>query len=216
MKIKYIIILFCMLLICGCQNVKNKDITLITSKLATDIKQANTYRTGYKYYLPVGVSVKEYTLYNEILETDEGTFYLYVDLISYFNNIRNTYEVNNDIYYSASLNYEDKYGYIEINLQENDQYLIEIMFNYAKIEVMVDYDDINLALSHAVSILRSVEYKDNVIANLLGEDILNYQEEVYNIFNTTSSDSNYLKYIEEDELKEQEQENEIKDTDLIN
>lgn len=216
MKIKYIIVIFCMLLICGCQNVKNKDIASIIDKLSSDIKQTNKYRTGYKYYLPTGVSVKEYSLYNDVLDSKEGTFYLYVDLISYSQKTTNTYETNKDSYYSTALNVGDKYGYLEINLQENDQYLIEIMFNYAKIEVMVDYDDINLALSHAVSILRSVEYNDNVIANLLGDDILNFQEEVYNIFNTTSSDSNYLKYVEEDELKEQEQENEIKDTDLIN
>lgn len=216
MKIKYVVIIFCMLLLCGCQNVQNKDIKTVTDKLATTIEKDNTYRTGYKYYLPSALNVKEYTLYNEILESENSTYYLYIDLISYFNKKQNTYEISDSAYYSATLNFDNKFGYIEINLQENDQYLIEIMFNYAKIEVMVDYDNINLALSYAVSILRSMEYNDSVIANLLGDDVLNYQEEVYNIFNTTSSDSNYLKFQEEDELLEQEKENEIKDTDLIN
>ena len=50
---------------------------------------------------------------------------------------------------------------------------------------------VNLALNYAVSILRSVEYNDSVIANLFGDDVLTFQEEDYNIFNTTSSDSNY-------------------------
>ena len=216
MKIKCIIMFFCMLLVCGCQDIKNKDIMSMTNKLASSIDKSNTYRTGFKYYLPTGMSIKEYSLYNDVIDTEEGTFYLYVDLISYSNKTESSYEKDEKAYYSSVINLNDKVGYLEINLQENNQYLIEIMFNYAKIEVMVDYDNINVALSHAVSILRSVEYNDSVVANLLGDDILNFQEEEYNIFNTTSSDSNYLKYVEEDELKEQEQENVIKDTDLIN
>lgn len=216
MKIKCIIMFFCMLLVCGCQDIKNKDIVSMTNKLASNIDKSNTYRTGYKYYLPTGMSIKEYSLYNDVIDAEEGIFYLYVDLISYSNKTENSYEKDEKAYYSSLINLNGKVGYLEINLQENNQYLIEIMFNYAKIEVMVDYDNINVALSHAVSILRSVEYNDSVVANLLGDDILNFQEEEYNIFNTTSSDSNYLKYVEEDELKEQEQENVIKDTDLIN
>ncbi|MBE6155277.1 MAG: hypothetical protein E7164_00795 [Firmicutes bacterium] len=216
MKVKCLVILCLMMFICGCQKVQDKDISAITDKLASEIKKSNTYRSGYKYYLPTNMSIKEYSLYNDVINSEEGLFYLYVDIISFKDKSKNTYVVNEDAYYSALLEMDNKVGYIEINLQENDQYLIEIMFNYAKIEVMVDYDNINLALSHAVSILRSVEYNDSVIASLLGDSILNFQEEVYNIFNTTSSDSNYLKYVEEDELKEKEQEEEIKDTDLIN
>ena len=88
------------------------------------------------------------------------------------------------------------------------------MYNYAKIEVIVDEKNINLAVSYAVSILRSIEYNDNIIANLLGDDVLSYQEEAYNIFNTESSESsNVLKAIEEDKYVEEES---IKDTDLIN
>lgn len=216
MKIKYFIIIFCMFLICGCQDIKEKDISALTDKISKEISKSNIYRTGYKYYLPTNMRVKEYSLYNDVLVSGENTYYLYVDLISYYNKTENSYEKDDNAYYSEALNTNEKFGYIEINLQENDQYLIEIMFNYAKIEVMVDYDNINVAIAHAVSILRSIEYNENVIANLLGDDILNFQEEVYNIFNTTSSDSNYLKYVEEEENKELEKENEIKDTDLIN
>ena len=216
MKRRYIGIIIFVFFLCGCQNVKNKDYITITEKLASDVEKDNTYRTGYKYYLPNSLSVKEYSIYNEVIESNIATFYLYVDMISFHHKIDNTYVPNTDSFYSATLKSDNKFGYLEINLQENDQYLIEIMFNYAKIEVMVDYDNINLALTQAVSILRSIEYNESIIANLLGEDVLNYKEEVYNIFNTTSSDSNYLKYQEEDELLEQEQEAAIKDTDLIN
>lgn len=216
MKRRYGLLFFVILLLCGCKSVKQEDYVSITNSLSRPISRDNTYRTGYKYYVPSSLNVQEYSLYNEVLESDIATFYLYVDIISYYHKVENNYQKNNNAIYSSNIKVGDKFGYLEINLQENNEYLIEIMFNYAKIEVMVGYDDINLALTQACSILRSIEYNDNVIANILGDDVLNYKEEIYNIFNTTSSDSNYLKYQEEDELLEQEQENAIKDTDLIN
>jgi hypothetical protein len=214
MKIKHFILIVFMLLICACQKVNDESLEQIVGKVSSHINSSNVYRTGYSYYLPTGLNVKEYSLYNELLESSDYTFYLYVDLISYYNQTKNTYEKNDKAYYSATINHDDKYGYIEINLKENNQYLIEIMYNYAKIEVIVDEKNINLAVSCAVSILRSIEYNDNIIANLLGDDVLSYQEEAYNIFNTESSEnSNVLKAIEEDKYVEEES---IKDTDLIN
>lgn len=208
---KLILIVLSLFTICGCTNIKNESISSLTKEIAVSVDEYNTVRTGFKYYLPVGLVVDKTTLYNEVIKSTNYTYYLYVDVISYYNKTQNTYEKNENAYYSEELKSKDKFGYIEINLKENNQYLIEIMFNYAKIEVMVDYEDINLAVDYAVSILRSIEYNDNIIANILGEDILNYQEEVYNIFNTTSSDSIYLKYEEADKNQETEE----KDEDLI-
>ena len=213
MKIKYIIISLFLIVLCGCHTVKNEEIPDIVNNLSRPINKINTYHTGYSYYIPKGLSVKEYSPYNEVLESNEYEYYLYIDLISYYNKVKNEYEANKTSYYSERLKNDDKYGYVEINLQENNQYLIEIMFNYAKIEVMVDEDDIKDALSYSVAILRSIEYNDEIIANLLGDDVLSFQEEVYDIFNTTGSESsNYLKAIEEDQYVEPD----IKDTDLIN
>lgn len=36
-----------------------------------------------------------------------------------------------------------KFGYVEVNLLKNDKYLVEIMYNYAKIEVIVDKSNLN-------------------------------------------------------------------------
>ena len=214
MKIKYIILIIIMVLLCGCQKVNDTNIEDIVNKISKNIEEVNTYHTGYSYYIPQGLKVKEYSLYNDVLENDKYTFYLYVDLISYYNKVKNDYAINDSAFYSTKISSKDKYGYLEINLKENNQYLIEIMFNYAKIEVMVDKDSINDSLSYAVAILRSIEYNDNIIANLLGDDVLSFQEETYNIFNTTSSDkSNYLQKLEEDQYVEEEN---VKDADLIN
>ena len=213
MKIKYFILVLMMVILCGCQTINNTSIDTIINGLNNTISKTNTFRTGYSYYLPNGLTVKDYSLYNETIESEDYTFYLYVDLVSYYNNIENNYEICDKCYYSKALNIDKKNGYLEINLKENNQYLIEIMFNYAKIEVMVDEANINYALSYAVTILKSVIFNDNIVANLLGEDILNYQEEVYDIFNTVSTDSNYLKALEQDQYEEPQT---IKDTDLIN
>lgn len=213
MKIKYIFLLLFMLLICGCQKIEDKSIEEVVNGLANTTKKVNQYHTGYSYYLPLGMKVKEYSTMNEVLETDDDVYYLYVDLISYNNKTKNEYEVNDSLYYSKKIETDKKYGYVQISLQENDQYLIEIMFNYAKIEVMVEEKDINVALNYAVSILKSIQYNDSVITNLLGNNVISFQEQVYDIFNTnTTEKSNYLKAIEEDQYVEQD----IKDTDLIN
>lgn len=214
MKKKLLSLIIVIILLCGCENINNKNELSIINEFGPSNVKLNTYRTGYKYYLPKGLNVNEYSLYNEIIESNKYYYYLYVDIISYFNKKEFNYEENNSSYFSKKITKDDKIGYLEINLQENNQYLIEIMFNYAKIEVMVDYEDISLALEYAVKILDSIEYNEKVIANLVGNDVLNYQEEIYNIFNTTSEDSNYLTMIEEDNYVEEN--DDIKDTDLIN
>ena len=214
MKVKHILLFIFVFFMCACQTLQNTTIDELTIKLNQSINKVNTYRTGYSYYLPSGLSVKEYSLYNEVIESENITFYFYVDLISYFNKINFDYQKNNSSYFSKALNADNKSGYLEINLKENSQYLIEIMFNYAKIEMMVEESDINNALNYAIAILRSVNYSDEIINNLLNEDILSYQEETYNIFNTTSGEkSNYLMAVEQDQYVEEQT---IKDSDLIN
>ena len=86
------------------------------------------------------------------------------------------------------------------------------MYNYAKIEVMVDYDDINLALLNSVSILRDLEYNDMIIESLVSNKSKNFTEETYNIFKKDNKDSNYL-----DKVTSDEDNFEItnKDTDLV-
>ena len=103
-------------------------------------------------------------------------------------------------------------GYVEINLTKNDKYLVEIMYNYAKIEVIVGKDKINEALLTSISILKSVDYNDEIVENLFGSNVLNFTEEEFNIFNTTSSDSTYL----QTDGNYEETTEEVPDTDLLN
>ncbi len=214
---KKIILILLTLILCGCSSIQDKGYNDILKEFNSKSKKANVYQTGYKYFLPKGLSRREYLLYNDVISTNKYDYYLFVDIISCYNKHEFSYVENEISYYSKKLEYNDKTGYLEINLTENNQYLIEIMFNYAKIEVMVDEDDINLALKYSVTILNSIKYNEKVIKNLASNNVLNYQEEIYNIFNTTSSDNSSLKFDEDINKKVEEIiPEESKDSDFIN
>lgn len=210
---KIIILLSLILLVTGCSNVNNKSYEELLQKFASKTIRVNTYKTGYKYYLPQGMQVKDDSLYNEIIEDENNRYYLYVDVVSYFNKIKKSYAKNESAIYSERISYDDKFGYLEINLIDNNQYLVEIMYNYAKIEVIVDDSNCKVAVLSAINILKSIEYNDSVIANLLGDDVLNFSEEEFDIFNTKGNDDN--SYIDSDSYQKTEDE-EIPDMDLIN
>ena len=210
---KVLLIIGLIFLITGCTNVNDLTYEEIIQNFGTNSSRTNTYRTGYRYYLPRGMQVNDSTLFNEILEDGKNTYYLYVDAVSYLNQVEYEYEVNRDSLYSTAISNEDKFGYVEINLRENDKYLVEIMYNYAKIEVIVDEASINEALLSAISILKSIVYNNNVITNLLEDNVLNFAEEEFDIFDNVNSDSNSIQ-VEEDEFNPTEEE--IPDIDLLN
>ena len=210
---KVLLIIGLIFLITGCTNVNDLTYEEIIQNFGTISSRTNTYRTGYRYYLPRGMQVNDSTLFNEILEDGKYTYYLYVDAVSYLNQVEYEYEDNEDSLYSTAISNEDKFGYVEINLRENDKYLVEIMYNYAKIEVIVDEDAINEVLLSAISILKSIVYNNNVITNLLEDNVLNFAEEEFDIFNNNDSDNESIQ-VGEDEFNPTEEE--IPDTDLLN
>lgn len=209
---KIIVIIGILFLLTGCTKIQDMSYDEIINTIATSSNQQNTYRTGYSYYLPRNMQVSDSTLYNEVIEDSNYKYYLYVDVVSYYQNVTKEYNNNEEALYSISISYDEKYGYLEINLLENDQYLVEIMYNYAKIEVIVDSGYCEEALLSAISILKSVEYNNSIIENLLGDDILNFYEEEFDIFNTTGSESNKLT-VDEDYVEDEET---LPDPDLIN
>ncbi len=191
---KKIVLVICIIFICGCQNVNDLEINEITSLINENISKANVYRVGFEYNLPRGMQVDSNTLYNDVISNDKYDFYLFLDLVSYNAKKELVYQEVDDVFYSEKISKDDKFGYLEINLLKNDKYLIEIMYNYAKIEVMVEYKDINESLLYSINVLESIKYNDIVVENLIDDELLNFNEEEYNIFNTTSSDSVYLNY----------------------
>ena len=210
---KSIILLSLVLLLTGCINInKSSYETIINEVLTSKVKVYNQYRDGYKYYLPHGLYVSTSKEYNEVIKSDRYNYYLYIDAISYLSNVKNKYKENNTSNYSLLINSGEKSGYLEIN-EEKDKYLVEIMYNYAKIEVIVEEKDIKKALSNAIIILSSIRYNDSVLNSITGEDILNYNDEAIDIFNSKSGSdaSNFLEYVEEYDPVDEE----VTDYDLI-
>lgn len=183
-----------MLAITGCSSVNNMDIdTIINNSLKSKVKNTTNNKSGYSYYLPKGLIVVDTNLYNDIITDHKYNYYLFVDVVSFNSKINFDYKKNNEAYYSNLINFQDKKGYIEINKYKNEQYLIEIMYNYAKIEVIVMEKDINKSVAFAISLLTSVTYNDSVISKNLSNSTLDFNEEKFDIFEIVGSD-NYLQF----------------------
>ena len=211
---KLLLILTAIVFITGCTDVRTKSYDdVINSSLSGNYKYINIYREGYSYYLPKGLKVYLNMETSDVITDNKYNYYLYVDRISYHNKVKNEYKIVKNAVYSSAFDDEGKSGYLEITGLQNDKYLIEIMYNYAKIEVIVDKDDINTSLGYSIIVLSSIKYNDKIIANLINKGEAEFKEEEYNIFSTVNNDSNVLKF---KETYTEEEDEIIPDTDLIN
>ena len=213
MKKVLVLFLFMCLILCGCTTLQEMSIEdVINQGTHRKISIYNKYRKGYKYNVPRGLYVSNNTDYNEIINSFDYKYYLYVDAVSYYNKVIEKYEVNDKAYISMQISYEDKYGYLEVNKLLSGKYLIEIMYNYAKIEVIVDSVDLKETIANSISILASIDFNDSVLNTLLNEEKSQLGETDFNIFKTNASNnSEYLQAIDKDVYVEDN----IHDTDLI-
>ncbi len=216
MKRKFIILsVFICLILCGCTAIEDMSLDeIIKNGVERKVEVYNTYRKGYKYNVPKGLKVVDNTEYNEVLKGNDYTYYLYIDAVSYYNKVIETYEENEKSYVSKQISHEDKYGYIEINQVDDDKYFIEIMYNYAKIEVIVKEKDINLAVSYSLSVLGSINFDSNILKTLLDEEVSQFKDYEFNIFETNGQNDNseYMDAVDSDVYEDEE----IHDSDLIN
>ena len=195
MKLKSVKHLLCMILIIlllsGCSLVyieKQSIDEIIDTTLGENTKLRSVSLEGYSYFLPQGVNAKSYRGSNSVLYYNHRKMYLYVDLVSYYHKVKNTYQTNFNSYYSKKIDINKKTGYLEINELEGE-YFIEFVFNYSKMEAYVKKENLNKTLTIMAYILRSVDFNDSIIESLIGEKTLNYQEETFNIFKSNGSDS---------------------------
>lgn len=198
MKKRILLILGILLCTTGCTSVNQDNINhIINSTIETPIKVDNIQRAGYKYYLPGGMRLLKEISSNELLAQNRDLYYLYVDYVSYFKKVKSSYTENKDAYFSKQIQNNDLFGYIEIKNTTKNKYFIEIMYNYAKIEVIVDKENINKSVAYSLSILSSIQYQDTVLKNLMGENVLDTNEVEHNIFETAKTESEYLQIVEE-------------------
>ena len=200
---KLVLILFLLFFLTGCTVVRidTKSIDNITSViLSKENTLYNTIGNGYKYYIPRGVTYIDSNEYNEKLYCNGDYYYLYLDVISYYYKKDFVYKENKDLYYSKNINVNGKKGYLEITKENSEYYLIEFMYNYAKIEALVTKEKINDVVLNATYILSTIKYNDDVIKIALDEDYFANKEEKYNIFKSANNSTSFeLEYVEIEE-----------------
>lgn len=214
---KIIISLLVLLLTTGCIPIASSSIEEITNTiLSSKYALFNRVSGAYKYYLPREMKATITDEFNEILSSKYHDYYLYVDLVSYYNDVTVTYETDNTLYYSSLLYGEDETGLLNIEEVGVDEYIITMYYNYGRIEVKVNKSDINEAVTNSLVTLSSIQYNGDIIENMMGDDILSSAEEQIDIFEEDKAESEYLDTLEEEEDIYTGNEEEDYDPDVIN
>ena len=195
--------LLSIILFTGCTVVRI-DTTNIDNIISIVLSKKNTLYNrvgkGYKYYVPRGVTYIDTTELNDKLYSNGNYYYLYIDAVSYYHKVKVNYKENKDAYYSKKIDVSGKEGYLEIQKQKNDKYVIEFVYNYAKIEAIVDKEDINEVVLNASYILSTVKFNNKVIKLMLNETYFTNKEEKYDIFadkDNNVSNSHVVEYEED-------------------
>lgn len=202
MKKKIIILMISILTLTGCTNLTAMSIDQVVDVMLEDnTKLANNVFDGYKYYIPKGLKLITKDEYNASLKDEyNNTYYFYIDVVSFYNKEDVEYKVNNKAYFSKELDYNDKKGYLEITkIEETDAYFIEYMYNYGKIEAFVKENEIKSAIINMSSILKSLEFNRTVLESLIGNNVLDYKEDTYDVMKpkgSTATKDTYLEYEE--------------------
>ena len=194
---KIILVLSLILVLTGCSAVRidTSSIDNILSVILTkNNKLFNQVGSGYKYYLPGGVTYIDSDDLNDILYCNGTYYYLYVDAISYYYKTENNYKENKESYYSKLISKDNgfKYdGYLEIT-EEEDLYHIEFFYNYAKIEAVVTKENLNDTVLNASYILSTIKYNYNVVELMLQEDYFTNKTGKFNNYNSKDSSEKFV------------------------
>jgi len=175
----------------------------------------NVSKIGYRYYLPRGFTTIDDVEYNEVLFSEGYKYYMYIDIVSYYNKIDSTYTYNGDAYLSQYLNYANNEGYLEVTKRDNNMFFVEMMYNYAKIEVLVREKDLKSSIINISYILSSIRYNNSVIESKLKSTTVNYKEKVFKVEKPKGEETkNILDYAEEYD-NYNDINNELPDSDLV-
>ena len=188
------------LILTGCTIVRI-DTTSIDNILNVVLSKENTLYNrvgrGYKYYVPRGVTYIDSSGSNDKLYSNGVYYYLYLDEISYYYQKSLDYKEDDSKYYSRKIDNDGNLGYLEITKQ-NDLYLIEFVYNYARIEALVPEEDINDTVLNSSYILSTIKYNSNIVKLSLEDDFLQNKEEKYDVFSAKNqNDDSFLRYEEE-------------------
>jgi len=171
--------------------------SILSVILSKDNSLYNQVGIGYKYYVPRGVNYIDSRGNNDKLYSNGVYYYLYLDEIGYYYKSSLKFKEDPSKYYSKKIKENGKAGYLEIS-KEKKGYLIDFVYNYAKVEAVVQSEDeINQVVLNSSYILSTIKYNDNIIKLALEDDFLTNKEEKYEMFTPKKETDSSLK-LEED------------------
>ena len=171
---KILLILF-MFILTGCSVVRIKTDSIENILKVILTKDNNLYNQigeGYKYYVPGGVTYIDSDESNDILYSNGVYYYLYIDAIDYYYDNDVKYNTDSSKYYSYELKKSDGYkysGYLDI-VKQGKLYLINFVYNHAKIEALVNENEINNTILNASYILSTIKYNRNITKLIIEDD----------------------------------------------
>lgn len=211
---KLILLAIGLILLTGCSFININDLNydqIVDKVMTSKSPKANTAMSGYKLYLPRNYKIYDNKDTNIVLYSGGKRIYLFVDLVSYYEKENNIYEIDtvkNKIYENKLT--DKKNGYVTIS-KNSDKYYIQVMYNYAKIEALVDKNDVKFILSESLNILKTIKYNDVIIKKLIGNEDYTTNEEDYDLLKPNANATNFLDYLKDyDDV-----DNELPDDDEI-
>ena len=202
---KIVLLLLVGLSLTGCTAVRinTKDIdNTINVILSKNNTLYNRVGKGYKYYVPRGVSYIDTVEFNDKLYSNGDYYYLYIDAVGYYYKAKIDIKEDKNSYYFKKIKINNKEGYLKI-IEKKDGYHIEFVYNYAKIEAVVNEDRIEDVVLNATYILSTVKFNPEVIKLMLDDEFFTNKEEKYDIFESESEDNNFLNYTDDNEEENQ-------------
>lgn len=195
---KLVSILIMVIMLTGCTavriNVKDID-NIVKVVLSKDNELYNHIGKGYKYYIPRGVTYIDTNDFNDKLYSEGNYYYLYIDAISYYHNKEIQYSKNKNSIFYEEIDINNKKGYIDI-IETNGKYLIVFVYNYARIESLVEKEDINKVILNSSYILSTIKFNNKVIKIMLDEEYFKYKEEKFELFEKEEVKENLLEFNE--------------------
>ena len=198
---KKLLLIFCCFLLIGCTRIDQvDDFSLLVNNCFGQAEATNNVSLGYTYYLPKGIKeIHDYD-YNHTFLVDDDYVYLYVDIISYYYK-RDLNFTSKNVFYYKDIHFNDKNGYLEIN-QDGNKYFVKMVFNYAKIETIVERENLNKIITLSSIILNSIQYNDMVIERVMSGNLGEFSEMSYEIEKPSDAGSNFSQYLEESVQKD--------------
>lgn len=211
---KILMLLLCIICLVGCVPIKEMKLEeVVNTALTSKYELYNKVFQGYKLYLPRGLKTVIKDELNVIIKSRYYDYYLYVDLVSYYNKAEYEFKQDTTLYYSELIEKDDKKGIINISKKDDGNVLIKVSYYYATMEVKVKEEDINEAIMNIIVIVNSIDYQDEVIKSLLEDDVLSASEEKIEVFDNDSSELQELEVVDDTYIGEDADEY---DPDVIN